>query len=36
MERYSHWFWNSRPLDKVASMLVFLNSWVWNKQYGKR
>lgn len=33
--RYNHPFWNGWFMNKVASVLVYLNSWVWYKQYGQ-
>lgn len=33
--RYNHWFWNSWFMDKVASFVVYLNNYLWSKQYGK-
>lgn len=33
--RYNHWFWNSKLVDFVSSVLVRANSWLWFKQYGK-
>ena len=33
--RYSHWFWNSSFMNKVTSIVVYLNNYLWSKQYGK-
>lgn len=33
--RYNHWFWNSLFMNKVTSFVVYLNNYLWSKQYGK-
>ena len=35
MNRYKHWFWNSWFMNKVATSVARLNSYIWSKQYGK-
>lgn len=35
MKRYNHWFWNSRFMDKVETIIIFLNNYIWSKKYGK-
>lgn len=33
--RYNHWFWNSRFMDVVESLIVRINNIIWSKKYGK-
>lgn len=33
--RYTHWFWNSRLVNFVASVTTNFQSWLWHKQYGR-
>ena len=33
--RYNHWFWNSKFMNWVASLVVHANNYLWSKQYGK-
>ncbi len=33
--RYSHWFWNSSFMNRVAGLVIYLNNYIWSKQYGK-
>lgn len=35
MSRYNHWFWNSRFVDGIVGVVVYLNNYLWSKQYGK-
>jgi hypothetical protein len=35
-EDYTHWFWNSALVDWFAQILVSLDSWIYDKQYGER
>lgn len=35
MKRYNHWFWNSWLVNRFASFAVWLNTYLWSKQYGK-
>lgn len=35
MQRYNHPFWNSWFINKVATLVVNLNNYLWRKQYGK-
>lgn len=34
--RYNHWFWNSRFMDSVESLAVYINNYIWSKKYGRR
>ena len=33
MDRYKHWFWNSKLVNNFAQMLSCISSWLWHKQY---
>lgn len=33
MDRYNHWFWNSKLVDRFGQNLSWLKSWLWHKQY---
>ena len=35
MDRYNHWLWNSAFMNKVATLVVKINNYLWRKQYGK-
>lgn len=35
MDRYNHWFWNSKFMDRVVTVTVLINNYLWSKQYGK-
>jgi hypothetical protein len=35
-EDYTHWFWNSAPVDWFAQALLTLDAWLYDKQYGTR
>lgn len=34
--RYDHPIWNSSAMNFIAAKLVYLNNWIWVKQYGKQ
>ena len=36
MKRYNHWFWHSRFMNYIARRACKIDSWIWDKQYGKR
>ena len=33
--RYNHPVWNSWFVNKIVSLVVRLNNYLWRKQYGK-
>ena len=36
MNRYNHWFWNSRFMNWFAQQIAYFSSWLWTKMYAVR
>lgn len=36
MNRYNHWFWNSRFMIWFAQQITYFSSWLWGKMYSGR
>ena len=36
MNRYNHWFWNSKLMNKFSQQVAYFASWLWQKQYRVR
>jgi len=33
--RYTHWFWNSKFINRLSRVSGRFNSWLWHMQYGR-